>query len=306
MRRGYKWIAREIAGSDPHTDYERIVALTATYYQPDFVWNVIYSTAVMTFTITPWGSNTLTITGGKKVGEGKVLTQHQKRADDTLQHFWQWFEQGPSSPEVRRSVEFVNRLHMAYAKQLPGHFAHNDEFVHALCWMGAQNHRFRLWLGVPGYTENQKIAAHRFCLEMAALFRSEKGALVDFPEDFAAMLAMLEEYESRPWPAVAEGNMVAEAIIAQFCDRWFPRRLRFVGRQLLLAVTRDRVREIQGLERPRPGVRPAVRLALKAVTVAQERILPDPRRSTPERARRKSRLDPMHEPPQMTKEPLSV
>jgi len=35
MRRRYKWIAKEIERLDPERDYERIIALSATYYQTD-------------------------------------------------------------------------------------------------------------------------------------------------------------------------------------------------------------------------------------------------------------------------------
>jgi hypothetical protein len=291
---------------DPETDYERIIALMYTYYQGDFFFNLLYTTGVMTFILPPWGGRTLALAGAKRNGDGKVMTKRQKRADETLSHFWKWFEEGPSSPEVRRSVEFVNRLHLGHAKQLPGNWSHNEDFVYTLIWTGIHAHRLRLWVGLPGFTDKQKIASQRFWSAMAALFRSENGSITGFPLDFDAMLAFLEEYEAHPWESVPEGHQVCEALIDQFARRWFPGPLHGIGRQLVLSVQRDRVLEVHQLERPNPVFRQAVRLGLRTLVHTQERILPDPRRSTPERARSTGRRDPMHEPPPMVPESTMV
>jgi hypothetical protein len=306
MRRGYKWIAKEIERLDPEHDYERIVALSATYYQTDLVFNLLYTVGVMHFILPPWGGETLAAAGARRSGDGKILTRRRQRADDTLSHFWKWFEEGPSSPEVRRSVEHVNRLHLGHAKQLPGNWSHNDDFLYTLIWTGIDAHRLRLWLGLPGFTENQKVASQRFWRDMAALFRSENGPIIGFPGNFDGMLRLLEGYEAHPWESVPEGHQVCEALIEQFCRRWFPVRLQGVGRQFILSVLKDRVRQVHQLDDPHPLARRAVRLGLKTVIFTQERILPDPHRSTPERARRKRRLDPMHVAPPMVKESVPV
>jgi hypothetical protein len=128
------------------------------------------------FILPPHGGETVGRAGG-----GKIIKTKQQRADDTLWHFWRWFEYGPSDARTRASVDKVNKIHAAIGRKMPGNFAHNDDFVYTICWIAADMHRLRLRVGLPGYTHNQKISCHRMWQDMATLFVTELGDVTDFP-----------------------------------------------------------------------------------------------------------------------------
>ena len=277
-KRGYKWIAREIERLDPHKDYELIWALSTTYYVDDFFMNIIYTTGIQNFTQPPAGS----IIMGEVTK--KALNQQEKRLNDTLQRFWQWFELGPSNPDVQRSLETVNQIHMGLAKKRPGTFPARD-YIYTCCWTGADMHRLRLSLGLSGYTENQKIATHLFWRDMCSLFMSEEGRVEAFPKDFDGMLQLLEEYEDEPWEKVESGRKLSAALTEQFSKSWFPRGMQWFGRQMILSLQKKRTRNLMQMGDPNPALEKLIRGFFWLVITMKERVLPDPKLSTPEKAR---------------------
>ena len=285
--RGYKWIAAEIERLDPQTDYERIWKLSTCYYVGDFQMNYLYSTGFPHFILPPWGGETIA-----RKGTGKLIVAQDKREQDTAEAFWKWFEHGPSSLQTKESVEKVNRIHMAIEKKMPGNFAHNEDFVYTMCWIGADLHRLRERIGLQGYTENQKIAVHKYWLELSKLMRSANGEITDFPDDFDGMLQYMKTYENTEWEFSPEGRMTVEAIIEQFGNRWFPRGFRWIARRMLYAMWDEPVHRVHRVPYVPALERKFFEFGLKAVFLLQERVLPDPKLSTPEkkRARRQREL----------------
>lgn len=291
---GYKWIAREIEKLDPERDYTTIWALSATYYVDDFFMNYLYTTGIQYFTQPPAGSFIM----GQYTK--KAVDHMQQRTHDTLCRFWQWFSLGPDHPDVKRSMEVVNSIHMALAKKNPGVFPSRD-FTYTCCWIAADIHRLRLRLGLAGYTEKQKVAAHRFWQRLCVQFRSEEGQVADFPDSFDGILRLLAEYEAEPWEKVASGKLLSDALMKQFCERWFPPGLRWVGRQLLLSNQPKFLRDLMAMGDPNPLLAPVMRGIFKAVFILKEKVLPDPKLSTPERARLKRNRPGQHVDPPMAK-----
>jgi hypothetical protein len=284
MPRGYKWIAAEIERLDPETDYERIWALSATYWVDEFMMSFLYSVSFPNFM--------MPANGGRAVGRqgtGPLLTSPDKRQVDTVHHFWTWFEHGPSSTHTRASVAEVNAMHQGISRRYPGDFAHNDDFVYTLCYLGAGYHRIRVQVGLPGYTAKQQVATHRHWRAMAALFWTENGEVTEFPADFDAMVAFLDEWESRHTEWTPEGSACTRAVIEQFAGRWFPRPLRFVGRAMLCSFYGEPIRRVHRVAAPNRATVAVMRAGLRGYVTAKERVLPDPRASTPDRHRRKGR-----------------
>jgi hypothetical protein len=277
-KRGYKWIAREIEALDPYKDYELIWALSTTYYVDDFFMNIVYTTGIQNFTQPPAGSIIM--------GEftKKAINQQEKRLNDTLQRFWQWFELGPSHPDVKGSIEKVNQIHMGLAKKMPGTFPARD-FIYTCCWTGADIHRLRLSLGLPGFTKNQQIATHLFWRELCGLFMSEEGAVVEFPKDFNDMLQFMEDYENEPWEQVESGKKLAAALTEQFSKSWFPVGMQWFGRQMILSLQKKKTRDLMQMGDPNPVLKKVIRGFFWLVITMKERVLPDPKLSTPEKAR---------------------
>ncbi|MET8427645.1 hypothetical protein [Nocardia sp. NPDC004860] len=282
MSKGYKWIADEREGLDPYVDYEKIWKLSTCYYINDFMMNVLYATGLPHFILPPHGAEAM-----YRANTGKAINQPDKRESDTAKHFWRWFEYGPSDMITQKSVKQVNAIHAGIAKKYPGRYAYIEDFTYTMCWIGADAHRLRLRLGLSGYTEKQKIAAHLYWQEMAKLFRAEEDALIsDFPTSFDGMLEYMAEFEGRDWPYTEEGAKTCEALLAQFANRWFPKGTRFLGRQMILSLLDESPHRVHRLPYPNVLIRKIVEFAFAAVVYSQEQILPDPRISTPERHRK--------------------
>lgn len=276
----YKWIAKEIESLDPYVDYERIWALTATYYVDDFFMNYLYSIGVAYFQLPPWGGETLS-----RKGKGKMHTAPDKREQDTNNHFWTWFEFGPSSAATRKSIEHVNKIHAAMEKQMPGNYAHDDDFVYTISWVAADMHRLRERIGLPGYTKNQKIAAHLFWRDIAKLMVSANGPILEFPDSFDEMLEFLAKYEATDWEHSPEGRDICLALSDQFSNRWFPRGLRWVGHKMLLAMWGEPVHRVHRLPYTHPVTQKVFEFGIRTMIVMKEKVLPDPKLSTPEKKR---------------------
>jgi len=285
MKRGYKWIENEMALLDPETEYEKILSLLAQYQLNDFILNISYTINFMDVIIAPVGSDTLMHT--RKVTEHK-----QKRFDDSLDFFWVWYIAGPSSTLVKESVERLNKMHAAIGRQLPGNFSGNDDFVQPLCLMAAFSHRMRLQLGLPGLPEYLQIAFHNWLRDFSQLFttETESGRIENFPKDFDGLLAFADEFESREYPTTENGRRASQALIQQFCERWFPRPLWGLGRTIILTFTPASVRRVHALGDPHPLLRWLVERGMKNLMLAQERLLPDPQQSLLERKAQKGKL----------------
>jgi hypothetical protein len=283
-KKGYKWIAEEIERLDPEVDYEEIWKLSTCYYVNDFMMNFLYTTGMPHFILPPHGGETVT-----RGGSGKVIKQQDKREKDTADHFWTWFEFGPSKVETQVSMDKVNKIHAEIWKRMPGNFSHIDDFIYTMCWIGADMHRLRLRIGLSGFTEKQQIACHRFWLEIAKLFVCETGPIVqDFPANFQGMLDYMERYEAVQYEFSPEGAQACEALLEQFANRWFPKGFRWFGRNMILSMLDEPIRRTHRLKKPDPVTIKLNEFGLKMVLWGKERVLPDPKITTPEKHRRKA------------------
>ena len=223
-----RWIAAEIESLDPATDYEAIWRLTSSYGLNDFALNLVYAHLFPHFYLPPHGSRPLW-----DGGDGKVVERALQRVEDTIRNNLLWWFHGPSHPKTRQSVAGVNKLHAYHARRHPGDFAHAEDYVFTLAFSAASLHRFNLKVGLPGYTDKQKVAAHLFWQHMAELFVDEhSGKILGFPPDWDSLIAYIEDFESRPWPSTESGAMVTQAVLDQFAYRWFPAPLRGLGRAM--------------------------------------------------------------------------
>ena len=231
---------------------------------------------------------------------GQVLNDKQFRLTETNHRFWQWFELGPSHPDVRRSLETVNKIHMALNKKFPGHYPARD-FIYTCVWIATGLHRVKLSVGARGFSEKQKIAAHLFWQSLCGQFRSQEGQIEEFPESWDAMMRHAEEFEAYPWAKSDSGKKLAEAITQQFNDAWLPRFLHWAGRQFVLTLQTPRTREVMQMDKPNPLMSVIIKKAVWLVFTMKERVLPHSKLSTQERARTKNVVPPTHKEPNMAK-----
>ncbi|MFH1661207.1 MAG: hypothetical protein ABIG35_18050 [Pseudomonadota bacterium] len=277
--RGRKWIAAAIENLNPEEDYAEIWRLSTNYYISDFIMNLVYALGIPSFTQYPEGSAIMAIT------TEKAMRKPHDRANDTLRHFWVWFEYGPNDPRMQASLAHVNRTHAGLSKKVSAGTFSSRHVIYTTAWIGVFLHRLRISLGLNGYTDKQKIATQRYWAEICRQFWSEDGMVVDYPESFEKMLDVVEDYETQPWPMVTSGMVLTEAIINQFVDAWFPRSMRWVGRQIYLSLQRPSILKLMRSGRPNPIAKPLIRGGLKTFLWLQEHVIPDPKVSTPEKAR---------------------
>lgn len=261
-----RWITDEIARLDPERDWARIYQLMTAYRTNDFMLDLMYVHTFPHFLVAEHGPLPVWRGGAQ---ENKVVQRASVRADDTGWHNMLWLY-GPSDDRARRSLDTVNKIHAHHARQYPEAFRHYEDYVYVWCVSAALMHRLQQRMGLPGYTENEKIAAHRFWLETGKQFvvpgDDSGGHPVDgYPADFDGVLAWLEEFESRHWPLHETGRITVEAVIQQFEFRYVPRPLRRLVRAALCSFYPPSVLSAYGLTAP---PRPVAALLRRAAGLA--------------------------------------
>lgn len=283
--RDRKWIKRRIDELDPLVDYEEIWRLTSLYNINDFQLHWFYAVTFPYFLVAVRGAESV-----YRGGQGKMDRHATKRVDDTVDHMMVWWEHGPRSPATRKSVEMINKLHAHWARQYPGHFSFAEDYVNTLCYEATSMHVLQRSLGLPGYNEKQKVAAHRFWSEMAHLFTLEDGRALSevaaMPESFEAMEAFRRDYDAQPWPDNPAGRAASASFVEHFATRWFPRPLRFLGRALVTSFYDENVQRVQAIAPPAPPLRGVARQIIKVLILLTEHVRPDDTESVPERRRR--------------------
>ncbi|KPI32864.1 Protein of unknown function DUF2236 [Actinobacteria bacterium OV320] len=285
MRRGYKWVDRELADMDPETDWERMISLYIGHRVPEFALAMMIYPGTMRMMQPSRTAATLAHTG-------KLETRPHRRFQDGNSFLMAWMVNGLSSAEGRSAAERLNRLHRAVARgtpQLPGNFDDIDDFIYPLVLLATFGDRLQTSLGLPGTSEPMKIAWHRWAQTLFRLLERESGPLAEeaFPEDWTAMTEFAAKFEDRPYEQTESGRRVATAMMDFFAERWFPPPLRAFGRDVTRCLAGERVCRLHRIGWMSPGRERVVRFFLKSAFRAQV-LVPDYRTPLPERLRRRA------------------
>ncbi|MFK0150628.1 DUF2236 domain-containing protein [Streptomyces sp. NPDC090499] len=286
MRRGYKWVDRELAGLDPEADWERMISLYVAYGIPEFALAATLYPGTMRMMQPGATAATLAHTA-------KLTTRPERRYQDANRFLMAWMVDGLSSEAGRAAADRLNRIHLAIAAatpHLPGNFDDTDDFVYPLVLLATYGDRLQTSLGLPGTSDAMKTAWHRWAQTLFRLLERESGPLADecFPESWEAMTEFALEFDGRPYEPTEAGHAVATAMMDYFAERWFPAPLRAFGRDLTRCLAGERVCRLHRIGRLGPGRERVVRLFLKSAFRAL-RLLPDYRTPLPERVRRRER-----------------
>ncbi|MFJ6377932.1 oxygenase MpaB family protein [Pseudarthrobacter oxydans] len=235
--------------------------------------NLIYAVTFPHFYIPEHGAIPLA-NGGK----GKIMQRGDKRADDTSRKMQVWWNYGSHHPETHKNVESINRLHEHYAREFPDSFKHNEDYVYTLCYEAAGMHRLLLRLGLPGLTDKEKTAAVKYWANMATLFRNATtGAEVaGFPDTFDGIMEYMDAHEARVIPRHQIGIDATQAVLQQFAERYFPRRLHGFARAWIISLYPEHILKAYELRPPHPLVTKALRAGTAAFFFLGEKVLPDP------------------------------
>ncbi|MEW1776026.1 DUF2236 domain-containing protein [Streptomyces sp. NPDC086777] len=228
MRRGYKWVDRELAGLDPATDRERVISLYVGYRIPEFALAATLCPGTM-------GMMRTAATAATPAHTGKLTTRPGRRFRDADRFLTAWMVDGLSSEAGRAAADRLNRIRPAIAgatPHLPGDFDDTGDFVRPLVLLAPYGDRQQTSLGPPGTSGPMKTACHRWAQTLFRLLERESGPLADerFPEDWDAMTEFAEKFDARPHEPTEAGHAVATAMTDHFAERWFPVPLRAFGR----------------------------------------------------------------------------
>ncbi len=280
-----KWIARRIAELDPERDYVEIVRLSTLYAANSLQMSWFYAVNTPAAGIAPGVMDAVW-----RNGTGTYNTHAQARVNDSVDHLVVWLEHGADSPATLASVDIVNKLHRHYAEEYAPGFADIDDWIYILCLNGTAVNNSIVSLGLPGFDEKQKRAAHTLWSRLADRFEhvGEGRPVTDvraFPDSFDAMVRYVHEYEARPWPVYQPGHDSTVSAIEHFAKENFPPPLRFFGRALVTSFLSPTVLRIHSITPPNRVLRTIARQAMKSMIVFSS-LLPDPEESYSDRRRR--------------------
>ncbi|WP_330280946.1 DUF2236 domain-containing protein [Streptomyces sp. NBC_00588] len=286
MRRGYKWVDRELAAMEPESDWERMISLYVGHRIPEFGLAMMIYPGTMRMMQSSMTAATLAHTS-------KLETRPHRRFQDGNDFLTAWMVDGLSSEAGRKAAARLNRIHRAVdhnTPHLPGNFDDVDDFVYPLVLLATFGDRLQTSLGLPGTSEAMKIAWHRWAQTLFRLLDRGSGSLSDeaFPEDWNAMTEFAAKFDARPYEPTQAGHRVAVAMMDFFAERWFPAPLRAFGRDITRYLAGERVCRLHRIGWLSPRRERVVRLFLKSAFRAH-RLLPDHRTPLPERLRRTRR-----------------
>ncbi|KPM46340.1 hypothetical protein AK830_g86 [Neonectria ditissima] len=175
-QRSYHWIQKAIDSLDAEVDYELIWRLMSCYRSSDFMNNLVYALTFPNFVVTSHGAEAVWRSDG-----GKVVHHGTQRVEDTETYNMTWWFYGPSDKRCRDAVERINKLHARLARQYPGNFSHNEDYVYTTAFSAILMHRLRERLGLSGFSEKEKMAAHHFWRDMTPLFTVEGSGCAGIP-----------------------------------------------------------------------------------------------------------------------------
>ncbi|EXJ78320.1 hypothetical protein A1O3_09481 [Capronia epimyces CBS 606.96] len=286
----YHWIRQRIESLDPEKDYEEIWRLSAGYGLTAFTLNLVYAITFPNFIVTEQGSRAVWRSDG-----GKIVHQATQRVEQTANNNAIWWWYGPHHPLTKKSVNHINRLHDHYSKLFPGDFGHNDDYVYTLTYTAATLHRLKLRLGLPGFTDKEKKAAHLFWREMSKLFRVENRPVRDFPTDWDDLIRYNEEIEANMASGPERATLVAEGCFDQFAFRFFPPGLRWLGRSIPICLSLPTTLKACHIEPVNPILDWLITFVLGSLMWLIQTVLPDPKESYWQQQEKMSRSEKAQE-----------
>lgn len=282
-RTSRRWIRRRLAQLDAEEDYAEIVALSSIYRLDDFVGDWSFTQSMARFST---GYSGIAIA---REGKGKLLTDTDRRFEDTMHHFLVWAEYGPESPQSKRSLNMINALHAKYQKAYPAAFDDLDLWVYVIAFqICGMTSILSECLGLPEPSEKEKIARVRFGKKLAEGFVYIDGrpltAVLPALDSYEEWVGFLHEYEARRWTYDAN-SAAAAAHVLEGWERRSKIPFRWLSRALVTSFWYDGMFDCNGVERPGRFERWAAKNYLRLMLTLGV-LLPDPKASLPERMRR--------------------
>jgi hypothetical protein len=236
-------IKRRIAGLDPEEDHEEVARLTLEVLYGDPIG--VHAGLLIGF------SRQVAVPSIARViyrgGRGDTLHDVARRIDDTLALFGAFLKWGPSSPEGRAAIARMERIHARFPIT-------DEQKRYTLATLIFEPDRVGGHLGIDQFTAGQREAMWRFWLSVA-----EQMPLGGLPATSEELWRWTLDYEREHWRYTDDGRRVVERFFEDWTTRWFPRRARLLGRQVLLAAMDEDLRAALHLEAPSEHLQRLVR-----------------------------------------------
>lgn len=268
-----KWIAKRINSLDPTIDFDEIWKLSSAYRPNDFIMNLIYTVTFPHFFVRELDALPLF-----NEGSGKILSRRDARADDTSWKMQVWWNYGSSHELTLKNVESINKLHEHYAKKFSESFSRNGTYIYTLCYEAAGMHRLLRRVGLPGFSDKEKLAAVHYWTNMSKVFRNAGTGeeLIGFPDSFDGIMEFMDKWEAEEVPPHKIGPPAAEAIISQFADRYFPKILHPLVYKWIASLYPEHVLKAFSIKRPSALGTAVLRKLTAWFFWFGEKVLPDP------------------------------
>jgi hypothetical protein len=265
-RRSRRWMRRELHRLDAITDAARIVELSynTRYPQQCFPYHLYYTLFFVRATAPPASSRAM-----DREGEGLIYQKDNKRANNTTADIFAWMHHGPNSEIGAASLARVKRIHDSLAPKwgMPNHV-----LLYTLICDTLAPDRFMKLTGGPRFDTHEREAQVAFWREVGVHL-----GISGVPETWEEMERHAESYErSEHFVYSAPGRRAAKRFIDEFCERWFPRRLQWLGRVLVLALVEHRTLDVHGFRAPPRLVTWMIRRGVALNVHITFRFLPDP------------------------------
>ncbi len=253
------WARREIDRLDPIRDARRIahLLLEVRYGEPRFV-HPMFALAFSRQVAIPAIAKVL-----YRGGNGIILSQTAKRNDDTLVFFGLLLRHG-NSPEGRKVVERMNRMHARYP--IP-----NELNLYTLSTLACLPQRLgRQFTGHDLFNEKEALAVYRFWVEVGEMMGIT--GIAGTPE---AMLQWMLDYEAAEYGSTPDGHEVTLALAREYAQRWYPKSLQDFGQRVFFAMFDDHLRETHRLPESTAAEKALVKAGVRAFLLGRQ-LLPDP------------------------------
>lgn len=278
-RKPRKWIDAEIARLDAVKDCTRIWQLASCYRTSPAILNMAMAQGFMRLVGPGSGANTIA-----REGKGLVVQQQQRRYEETVLEVWTWYTHDPDSAETIASVERVNKYHDAFRAKFPEAILDRAQYTYTICVMACEPHRVFQRFGLPGFSEKVQTAAYHHWCGVAKHFRIGDEPGIDLPDSFQGMLDYMTMFEREHYTSSPQSRIVAESLIQQYTDRWYPRPLRDFGRTVVLSLATPELLAVHNIKQPSHFAKTMIRRGLGLLVSLQAKFAPDPTEIAPVKA----------------------
>jgi hypothetical protein len=241
-------LSRRIAALDPEYDHEEVARLTLDVLFGDPIG--VHAGLLIGFSrqvAVPSIAHVIYRGGG-----GETLRDAGRRNGDTLALFGAFLKWGPSSPQGRAAIAQMERIHSRFPIT-------DEQKLYTLATLIFEPERTAQHLGIDPFTTGQQEAIWRFWMSVA-----EQMPLAGLPATSEELRRWTFNYEREHWRYTDGGRQVVDSFFEDWTTRWFPRRTRRLGRQILLALMDEDLRAAFHLEAPSKLVEQVVRGSARA------------------------------------------